>query len=643
MSELSGQLLSVKLQNLAGESAGHNNESALNEIVFDNPTDNDVTDIKLLTVKSNFAWAILDNGPGIQNINNLWGSGKGIKVKSGDKIGNKIAGELAGACFFQPKKVLYFSRCNNNPLGRKHQQLNAQIDKMILTVKTPGLDLTDAEKIITEGPARLIRIPEPDNDEFDNGNVAYIKELFKNNEHIVKYFDDDNCTGMLKVFTYYEPFKTEDKTADELKELIKKENQLKERYSKLIADLPQIYTKTEFLTYNTVKFFRGDSQFEGIDIDDNSKLVINKETCSANFILGKNALIEEDDISSHSWIRNDQFGIISEKVLYFNNDIYEYQGKKYNHCMIENYDEEFLIGPDLKRYLNKDNTHLKDMICTQENFVASIVMLLSFVDKNEADEQATIIDDKLEELKRSYVFYNGRHLSASKIPIIGIQERSLPHFRIIISLDEDSSVLVPIRAQKSSIDLSKSDPIILKTFNDIIKPILNKYGSSKGGASIIQNGINNWEDYETDVLRELGVPIAQTTATSQTTSPQTTSPQTTSPPQTTSQTTSSTTVAIPPIPPPSERSGTMVLAALTPKQSIKQLERIISDISKKPENYRTKKQRSHVYSCINNVEKALVLDEDLLVDKITNVIQLIKDSGKKEHEKIPNAAALQEL
>ena len=105
MSELSGQLLSVKLQNLAGESAGHNNESALNEIVFDNPTDNDVTDIKLLTVKSNFAWAILDNGPGIQNINNLWGSGKGIKVKSGDKIGNKIAGELAGACFFQPKKV----------------------------------------------------------------------------------------------------------------------------------------------------------------------------------------------------------------------------------------------------------------------------------------------------------------------------------------------------------------------------------------------------------------------------------------------------------------------------------------------------------------------------------------------------------
>ena len=71
MSELTGQLLSVRLQNLAGEAAGHNNESAQCEITFDNPLDINAKNILLIVCLSNLCWAIIDDGPGAKNIENL--------------------------------------------------------------------------------------------------------------------------------------------------------------------------------------------------------------------------------------------------------------------------------------------------------------------------------------------------------------------------------------------------------------------------------------------------------------------------------------------------------------------------------------------------------------------------------------------
>ena len=189
MTEITGQLLSTRLQQLAGESAGHTNESAQYEITFDNPVDIEANNIKLICCPENLCWAILDDGPGAQNIENLWGTGEGMKIKSGDKIGNKIAGELAAATFFEPKRLMYFSRCNDSITGRIHQQKNAQMHKMVQTVKTPDMDLTLADNMITTGPNRLVRKPEPDSDKFDNDNIVEVKELFKNNEHILKYFD----------------------------------------------------------------------------------------------------------------------------------------------------------------------------------------------------------------------------------------------------------------------------------------------------------------------------------------------------------------------------------------------------------------------------------------------------------------------
>ena len=48
MDEQSGQLTSTRINQLAGESAGHNNETAHNEATFDNPLDVDATEIDVI-------------------------------------------------------------------------------------------------------------------------------------------------------------------------------------------------------------------------------------------------------------------------------------------------------------------------------------------------------------------------------------------------------------------------------------------------------------------------------------------------------------------------------------------------------------------------------------------------------------------
>ena len=131
MDEQSGQLTSTRINQLAGESAGHNNETAHNEATFDNPLDVDATEIDVIKSDSNKCFAILDNGPGIPNIWHLFGECEGLKIKTGGKIGNKIAGELAAGTFFQADRTLYFSRCNKNNVGRKHEQLNVEYNKIV--------------------------------------------------------------------------------------------------------------------------------------------------------------------------------------------------------------------------------------------------------------------------------------------------------------------------------------------------------------------------------------------------------------------------------------------------------------------------------------------------------------------------------
>lgn len=626
MSELSGQLLSVRLQNLAGESAGHNNESAQCEITFDNPIDLNVKNIWFIFSLSNLCWAILDDGPGANNIENLWGTGDGIKIKTGDKIGNKIAGELASATFFEPDKLMYFSRCNYSQL-RRHQQLNASMHKMIELIKEKDADLTAVNEKILKGANKLVRKPEPDVDKFDNDNVQYVKQLFKDNDIIEGYFNG-NKSGMLKVFKY--------------------EDDNKDKFIKLLNDLPQIIDKFEFITYNTTKAFRSEREFFCIDIDNNVTKIINKESCSKNFILGKDSILEEDnpEYEEQTIIPNATFGDFGEKVLYFWSKIYEYENKKYNECTIINYndeEEQFLIGESvnpitkepIKRYLKfPANQSLKSVICKDENIKCEFPIMLSFVDKDEAEIQRKLMGEQtLESMKQVYIYYQGRFIAKCKAPISGIQERSLPNFRIILCLNEHSSNLIKIRAQKSQITLDTAHPIVLRTIEEMIKPILNTYSSQKGAVNIIQNGIDSWEDHKTDVLRSLGAIIAQPTAAPPLTTTTTPAPIT--------QTTQNQVLVPPPAPPTERGPAPTVLSSLNKNQTIVQLERIKKLLNENNNKYRTKNDKKKLYTQLNNIERELLLDDECLDEKIDFMIELVRSSTVTGAVK--NAATLQEL
>ena len=627
MSELAKQLLSTKLNQVAGESAGHNNESVIYESGFDNEVDVDVKNIDLLASNENRCWAILDDGPGIENINSLWGAGDGTKIKSGDKIGNKLSGEFATAAFLEPNKTMYFSRCNENTNKRKHQQMNAQIHKMIQVIKTPGIDMVEADNIILNGPNKLVRIPEPDSDKFDTDNVDCVKQLFKNNEKILDYFNNNN-SGMLKVFIY------EDGNVD--------------KFNSMITELPKILDKVEFITYNTRKGFKMDRKFNYINVDTNSSRIINQETCKENFILGRDAIVnDENELEDVDYVEDKTFGSINlNKVLYFNNSFYEFENKKYNECELLNFDEKFFIGENIKKHLDQaSSASLTNSICKETNYKACMPILLSFVDENESKTQlekmSALEIDKIknlthEALKQVYIYYNGRFLSKCKLTLPGIQERSLPNFRIIICLDKESSNLINIRAQKSSVSLETADKIVIKTLCDIIKPILNCFSSSRGIINF-QEGVNDWNRHKRSVLTSLGVqmpapvpapvpvPVPAPVPIVAHIVPPALLP-----------------IVVEPIAPPTERAATIVLSALTKTQTIQQLRRLRVKASN-VNNFRTKADKKRVYSILNNIEKEIVIDEELIVDKIDYLIELLEGCELTNSDKVKQAAPLQEL
>jgi len=604
MSEDFGQLLSVRIQNIADGADGHNNESALYETAFDNPLDVNATELTLVVSETNLAWAILDNGPGIQNIYNLWGTGEGIKIKSGDKIGNKIAGEFAACTFFQADRTMYFSRCNENNVNRKHQQLNAQMNKMVQTVKTPDIDLNVANDLILKGPNRLLRRPEPDDDSFDVSNVNYVKEMFKNNEEVEKYFKDNERSGMIKVFKY------------------EKENQY--RFLSLLRDLQKIFEKAEFITYNTIKGFRGDKMFRCVYVDTNITKCINKDTCNANFVLGKKAIIDDDDedISERSTSEDENLGNITEKALSINNYVYKNNGKFYIHVVILDFDIEFLISEDepRKHLGNTENKTFKSSICTKDNFICEINTYLSFVDKLEAEEQAILlaVNSTLEQLKQCYVYYNGRYLNKCKIPRnmgTGIQERSLPHFRIVICLNELTSPVIKIRSNKTLISLDTSHPIFQKQMVEILKPILKLKSTN-----IISVGIDDWSDYKKEVLTELGVTRVSAVVPA------------------TNVVLSATPYIIPMTPPTARGPAPPAFSELNKVQTIKELKRIKSKINVE---YLTKVQKKKLLTKLYDIEREIILDDDMLDEKIEEIIATV--SSTKITNYVKNAFALQNL
>ena len=620
MSDNFKQLISVRIQNIADGADGHNNESALYETAFDNPLDVNASNLTILVSEEKLTWCILDNGPGIPNIYHLWGTGAGIKIKSGDKIGTKIAGEFSSCIYFQPDRILYFSRCIENSHDRKHQQLNASVNNMVKIVKTPGMDLNKADNLILKGSNKLLRKPEPDDDSFDAGNVNYVKGLFENNEEIETYFKDETRSGMLKVFKY--------------------EEENKYRFLSLLKDLTKIFEKAKFITYNTMKGFRGDKIFKCVNVNTNTTTIINKETCKENFILGKRAIADpnDEDLNQRAITEDENFGFVTEKALTITNRVFKKNDKFYIHCHILDFDVEFLISEDEpKKYLGDDTqqANLKNSICADENLVCETQMYLSFVEKTEAEEQAVLLGENstLELLKQCYIYYNGRYINKCKIPRnmgTGIQERSLPHFRIVICLNEHTTPIIKLRSNKTLISLDTAHPIFQKQMVEILKPILKLKG-----ANIISTGIDDWSEYENEVLTELGVipqpvvapvpvvhaPAATTISNASNFVQQTTGNE------------------VPIAPPTSRGPAPTVLSALNKAQAIQELRRIKSEAEK---TQITTAHKSKILTKFWAIEKEIILqNEDMFSEKIDSLIEII--TAAEIAKNVRNAAALQEI
>jgi hypothetical protein len=644
MSELSGQLISTKIQQTADGGSGHTFETALNELI-DNEIDIGANKINLIFSKTNLCWAILGDGPGASNIDNLWGCGSGMKIKSDEKIGTRISGEFASAIFFNPNTIMYFSRTNDITV-RKHQQLNADISQMIEVVKIPDIDLGDAHNRIVYGNGnpgnrKLVRKPELDRDMFDISNVEQVKEWF--NSDIINDWFHSVQTGILKIFKY--------------------EEYNRKLFDRFIEDLDKIIDKNEFITYNTLKTLRT-KEFQLINIDSKAIRVVNRITCSKNFILGSNAIVNDDSDSDDSdndnedsdlMFLDDTFDNLSQKVLYFTTTVYEYEDVKYASCKILNYStlKPFWISEKGCVYsgINSETVELlKEKVFKPENVKSTFNICLSYLDETESEKQRKIFNNitngtTSSDMKQIYVYFNGRFLDKSKIPLIGIHERNLPNLRIVVCFNKNAKNLLGPQALKSRIDLKSADKIFIDTLNYIIKPVLLEFSSREDNkqdkeANLIKKGVSNWTEHTDRILSAFKLKInkpAPPTPTPPVSTPRPITPHIQPPIQPHIQ---------PPIqqsiqPPTSRGPAPTVLQALNKQQAISQLIRIKEKVTSPTNPYKTKGERSKIITKLSNIEKEILLYDDCLEDKIDYLIELIKTSTKQGN--VMNAAELQDI
>jgi hypothetical protein len=325
---------------------------------------------------------------------------------------------------------------------------------------------------------------------------------------------------------------------------------------------------------------------------------------------------------------------MSEKALSISNYFYEKDGETYNKCSIDNFDEEFLIDLDGKVIqLNKvTDKNILDIISDDKNFVGNIPMYLSFVSKAEAEEQKVLMNESstIESMKQVYVFSEGgRFLARDKFNGMGLQERSNPHFRFVI-VNNDATQYINIRAQKSSISLRKAHPIIGKTFLEIVKPIICKLYEKD--VNMIKDGIDDWDNHKNDVLSLIntGKLVSLQKPVTITPAPAPPKPIPTPP------------VPVPqPGPPGTRGPAPVVYASLDYIQTIAHLKGLKNTLNL-GQKYRTKTDKSKIITVLNNIERELVLDDDMMDEKIDNLITLLMESGKKPGQVIKHAASLQD-
>ena len=241
-------------------------------------------------------------------------------------------------------------------------------------------------------------------------------------------------------------------------------------------------------------------------------------------------------------------------------------------------------------------------------------------------------DLNLEYLRQCYLSSNGRFLSGDRLSssLSGIQERGLPHYRIIINCNNNSRKLLGIRAQKSSILLKTCNKIVLETLECIVKPIINHVKGDERHL-LIEYGISDWNLNKNNVLEALGIqtnnnPVVQPRQPLPVSIPNPNPP---------------VPILVPTPSPPVPRGPTTVLSSLTPQQTIGQLLRIKTKLMSPTNPYKKKNDLSKIFTKLSNIEREILLYDNILEDKIDYLIDLVRNSSKEVF--VIHAAELQDI
>ena len=633
MSELDKQPFSVRFNQVIGGSAGHTMDTALSEIGLDNASDAEATELLIIDSPSKSSFCLLDNGTGIQNINNILGCGKGIKIKSSDKIGCKIAGELAAIGYFKSDKLCYFSRTTSSELGRKHQQMNLKPRKIISIIQTEDIDLSEADEIILRGTnsqEKLISIPIPSRDKFDTDDVNEIKNLFNNNTELCNYLTNESKTGMLKVIKYNK---------------IKSGEQIvnRKKYLDFNNKIVKILDNYESLVYNTKKFLRGNFVIKYINVDDESKnRLIDKNSSRNLLILGKNSIEsseeeeeEEEDVDEEEDEEELHFDKLNNnRVLSIDCNFYNTNNNsnKINICKIKNFDETFVIDeskPDIEHISKGKNPSAKPPIFE----IGTSKIFISVLDKDEATEQGKRHGSTLESLKQIYVYYNGRLLSKCLIPGLKLQPKNLSNIRIVFWLNPSTNSLVNVQSNKSKFSLDESEKIIQKTISDLIIPIMGLFDCTKG--CVIQNCVENWDDHENKIMRSLNcsppplpLPLPDSSSINELFAN-----------SSAAASSSSSSNGLIPNKEPIVRDGGLVERPLTKNQALEEITRLKNELNVKRV---PKKEKDKIITKIFAISRNIIQDYDLMDDLFDFTTKIIT-SSKSESVIIKDAVSLKKF
>ena len=92
----------------------------------------------------------------------------------------------------------------------------------------------------------------------------------------------------------------------------------------------------------------------------------------------------------------------------------------------------------------------------------------------------------------------------------------------------------------------------------------------------------------------------------------------------------------------SPSDGYPVYVSLNTEQTILHLNRLKSTLNS-GHKYQSKNEKKKIITVLNNIERELVLDDDMMSDKINNLIQLLQKAEHPANVLIKKASELQEL